>query len=242
MKYNVKTDLHTHTLMSGHAYSTLEENIRYAASIGFEAIAMTNHAPALGDAPHPLHFDGFRMIPDYVSGVRVLCGVEANILDLSGRLDIDEFERKRNLDIVIASIHRESYAEFSTGLSDHTSAYMGALENPLVDILGHTGYANCPYDHEKVARRAKELHKLIEINAHTFDDRLDSVENCRNIALTCKKLGTGICVNSDAHFSSSIGEFTKALEMLESIDFPEELIINRSYKALKEYFSIRKEI
>ncbi len=242
MKYNVKTDLHTHTLMSGHAYSTLEENIRYAATIGFEAIAMTNHAPALGDAPHPLHFDGFRMIPDYVSGVRVLCGVEANILDLSGKLDIDEFERKRDLDIVIASLHRESYSEFSTGLLDHTSAYMGALENPLVDILGHTGYANCPYDYEKVARRAKELHKLIEINAHTFDDRLDSVENCRKIALTCKRIGTGISIGSDAHFSSSIGEFSKVFEMLADIDFPEELIISRNYETLKKYFSVRKEI
>lgn len=242
MEYDIKLDLHTHTLMSGHAYSTLEENIRYAASIGLEGIAMTNHAPALGDAPHPLHFDGFRMIPDYVMGVRVLCGVEANILDLTGRLDIDEFERKRNLDIVIASLHSESYAEFSTGVADHTSAYMGALENPLVDIIGHSGYVNCPYDYEKVARRAKELHKLIEINAKTLADRKENIGNCREIALTCKRLGTGISVGSDAHFSMSVGDFSKVYEFLSEIDFPEELIISRNYKTLKEYFAVRKEI
>ena len=34
-------------------------------------------------------------------------------------------------------------------------------------------------------------------------------------------------MNSDAHFCTLIGNFAKAVNMLESIDFPEELIINK---------------
>ena len=37
----IKCDLHTHTLYSAHAYSTIEENVREAGELGLELIAMT---------------------------------------------------------------------------------------------------------------------------------------------------------------------------------------------------------
>ena len=37
-----KIDTHTHTVSSGHAYSTVTENAKYAASIGLEIIGMTD--------------------------------------------------------------------------------------------------------------------------------------------------------------------------------------------------------
>ena len=42
-----KIDTHTHTVSSGHAYSTVTENAKYAASIGLEIIGMTDHAPKM---------------------------------------------------------------------------------------------------------------------------------------------------------------------------------------------------
>ena len=38
-------DTHTHTLASGHAYSTIRENVRAAAERGLDLIAITEHAP-----------------------------------------------------------------------------------------------------------------------------------------------------------------------------------------------------
>lgn len=239
MRYTVKTDLHTHTIASDHAYSTIEENIRYASEIGMEAIAITDHAIAMDDAPMRWHFSSLRSLPKYVDGVRLLSGSEVNIIDINGAVDLEPNEL-RSLDIVVASIHECCYAD--CGKDDHTSAYLGVLENPGVDILGHSGNPRCRYDIEKVVTRAKELHKLIEINAHSFDCRSDSIPICHEIALACKKIGCGICVDSDAHFSRCIGQFDKAFEMLAELDFPEELIMNRSYKALREHFSVRKEI
>ena len=240
MKYTIKTDLHTHTTASSHAYSSLEENVRRAKQIGLEAIAMTNHTPALYDAPHMWHFEAIDAVPQYIDGVRVLRGCEANILNINGDIDMTE-QSARKLEIVIASIHSPCYADNKAeGL--HTTAYMNVLENPIVDIIGHSGNVKCPYDIKKVVRRAKELGKLIEINSHTFDARKPNIENCIKIALACKEIGTGICVNSDAHFSGSIGDFDKALGMLSDIDFPLELIMNRDYETLKKFFAKRKEI
>ena len=34
-------DLHTHTIASGHAYSTLKENIEEAAKIGLKALGIS---------------------------------------------------------------------------------------------------------------------------------------------------------------------------------------------------------
>ena len=53
---DIKTDLHTHTLVSQHAYSTVIENVKYAAENGVEAIAVTDHAPGTPDGAHDWHF------------------------------------------------------------------------------------------------------------------------------------------------------------------------------------------
>ncbi len=45
--YRIKVDLHVHTVSSGHAYSTVEECARWAAEKGLEAIAVTDHGPAV---------------------------------------------------------------------------------------------------------------------------------------------------------------------------------------------------
>ena len=40
-------DTHTHTLASGHAYSTIRENAQAASRKGLELLAITDHAPKL---------------------------------------------------------------------------------------------------------------------------------------------------------------------------------------------------
>lgn len=52
---NYVLDTHTHTVSSGHAYSTLREMIQAAAAKGLEAIALTDHAMALPGSCHEFH-------------------------------------------------------------------------------------------------------------------------------------------------------------------------------------------
>lgn len=231
-------DLHTHTIASDHAYSTILENAQFAASHGIGCIAMTDHAPLVGDAPHIWNFINIHTVPEYLHGVRILKGAEVNLLP-DGKLDLEDSILKK-LDWVLVSIHKPAFGA-PRGEKEHTNAYMTAIENPYVDALGHSGLADYAYDIDAVVKRLGELHRLIEINEHTYDVRVASVANCEKIALACKKHGVGIVIGSDAHFAYSIGENKRAVEMLNRIEFPEQLVVNRSEQALNEYLKSRKQ-
>lgn len=41
---HLQGDMHTHTIASTHAYSTITENCQWAAKYGMKGIAMTDHA------------------------------------------------------------------------------------------------------------------------------------------------------------------------------------------------------
>lgn len=236
----ILADVHCHTIASDHAYSTILELAKAASDSGMEAIAITDHGPDIGDAPHWWHFENLKIVPRNIYGVKILRGIELNILNNKGEVDDLPESLLKKLDIVIASLHRPCYADGD--FTDHTGAYMGAVENPYIDIIGHSGTAGFPYDYERVIKRAGELGKLIEINQHSFMTRKSSIENCRKIAELCRDNGTGIVVNSDAHITFDIGDYGDALEMLAEIGFPEKLIMNRSYEVLKDFLKPRKII
>lgn len=225
-------DTHTHTMASTHAYSTVTENARYAAEIGMEAIAVTDHAPAIPDGAHPWHFHNLKAIPREINGVKILYGAEVNILDLAGNIDLEE-DILSKLDVVNASIHRPCYRDY--GAKDNTSAYEAVVKNPVIDIICHSGSPDMAYDYEKIIALAKENNKLMEINNHSFFVRKQSIPNCKRIAEICKRMEVGIVVSSDAHYFTEIGDYTFALEMLREISFPEKLIMNRSLKAFEDF-------
>lgn len=228
----IKFDTHTHTLASTHAYSTFTENATFAAKIGMDGFAVTDHAPALEDAPHEWHFRNLKNLPRELFGQKILVGTELNILDLQGNVDLSD-ELLEKLDVVNASIHEPAYKD--VGKDDHTSAYESVVTNPLIDIICHSGSPKFKYDYEYIIKLAKKHNKLMEINNHTFFVRKPSVENCKKIAELCKKHEVGIVVSSDAHFCMDIGIYTNALNMLSEIDFPEELVMNTSYDKFKNF-------
>lgn len=51
-KMQIEVDSHTHTVASGHAYSTLTENAAAAAAQGIKLLAVTDHGPQMPGAPH----------------------------------------------------------------------------------------------------------------------------------------------------------------------------------------------
>src|SRR5512145_2794968 len=118
-------DLHTHTIASGHAYSTVNELVTVAAAKGLSAIALTDHGPSLPGGPHIYHFGAMRFIPGEIAGVRVLRGCEANITGLDGSIDIPENYLNR-LEFVMAGFHE--FAGFdSQGIRRNTEAMINAM-------------------------------------------------------------------------------------------------------------------
>ena len=74
-------DLHTHTLCATHAYHTLDEMAAAAKDCGYRALAITDHAPAMPDAPHRWHFENPTALPRTIGDVIMLYGAEANVVD-----------------------------------------------------------------------------------------------------------------------------------------------------------------
>ena len=235
--YTIVADLHTHTIASTHAYSTVTEMVRAAAERGLYALAITDHARTMPGAPREWYFSCLQELPLHYRGVMLLGGIEANVLDFDGRLDIEPKDGER-LDWVVASIHhlpleglRDPDVEKSTHL------WLQVAKNPKVNVIGHSGDPLFAYDYDKVIPVFGENHKLVEINNHSFPARKENMRNCKQIALACKKYGVPLVVNSDAHFETQVGNFTQALELLREIDFPEELVLNASAERLNDYLS-----
>ncbi|MFW2487120.1 phosphatase [Clostridium chromiireducens] len=223
MKYAL--DVHTHTLASGHAYSTLMENAKAASEKGIKVLGTTEHGITMPNSPHIWYFHNYRVLPREMYGVTMLYGTEANIIDYDGNLDMDDFTLDK-MDIVIGSIHDEVYKVGS--VEENTRAFINVIESGRVDIIGHLGNPGVPVNFDEIVKCAIKNDILIEINNSSFTtSRVGSHGNCKEIALLCKKYGAKLIINSDAHFCTLIGEFTAAVNMLESIEFPEELIINR---------------
>ena len=128
-----KLDVHTHTLASGHAYSTLQEMVHSAAEKGLEILGITEHAPGIPGTCDPIYFRNLHVVPRNLYGVRLLLGAELNILDAEGTLDLDE-EYYRMLDIRIAGIHSLCWKGGTT--DENTTGMVNAI--PLPGVLRPT--------------------------------------------------------------------------------------------------------
>ena len=234
---SIAIDLHTHTLISGHAYSTVEEYIAYAARIGMEGFAVTDHGPALAGAVLvEMYFTNQHALPRWIDGVFLLRGAEANIINYEGGLDLSDQTLKK-IDVCIASFHDVCIAPGT--VSQHTAAWEALIANPLVDILGHPGRGNFLFDVDHIVQMCGKYNKLIEINNHTLDMKRNRDE-CLEIALACKKYSVPLVTNSDAHFSRDLGRVEYAEALLAEIDFPDELILNRNRIKFVSYLKERK--
>ena len=97
-------DVHTHTVASGHAFSTLQEMVRTAADKGLQILGITEHTGGIPGTCSPIYFRNLPVVPRLMYGVELLLGAEINIVDYEGSLDLEE-EYFKFLDIRIAGLH-----------------------------------------------------------------------------------------------------------------------------------------
>lgn len=220
----ISADLHTHTVASTHGYSTINENAAAAAALGMKLLAVTDHGPAMPDAPHLWHFHNYKVLPREIGGVKMLYGVEANIIDENGTLDMDEKELAF-CEWVIASYHTQC-VKFARTPELVTQGYRKVCENPLVDVIGHPTTAMFPFDYEPVLRLFKEAGKLVEINESSLKWKRGALETGKTVYALCKKYEIPIVLNTDSHYAGLIGKTPLAEQLLRDLDFPARLIVN----------------
>ena len=226
-------DMHNHTISSGHAYSTILEIAQEASKKGMKYIGITDHGPSMQGAPNIWHIGNLRVIPESIYGVEVLKGVEANILNERGELDVPEGFLE-DLDIVLAGLHEGTIEPGD--MESNTKAILNVMDNKYIDVIVHLGNPRFPIDMEKIVLKAKQTNKLLEINnSSLLTSRVGSEDNCHELALLCKKHKVSIIVNSDSHFAMDVGKLDNAIKLLKDIDMPEELIVNSTVERFESY-------
>lgn len=239
MRYLI--DLHIHTNVNPHAYSTLEENIRSSQEKGMRVIAITNHGPALQDSPHWWSLVNMRVIPEYVGDLRVLKGVETNIIDENGNFDINQ-RIYDVMDIILCGLHTvEAYGDPSD-IIKNTRAVINMIRSQKIDIMVHLGNPQFPLEYELVVQEAVKAGVAIEINNSSLkNSRKGSRPNCKKILELCKKYEAMVSLGTDSHISYDIGEFKEAQLLIEEVGYPVESIINYSMKNLDKFLENRRK-
>jgi DNA polymerase (family 10) len=200
-------DLHCHTTASDGTAS-IEEMASAARAAGYEYLAITDHSASFGFgdevSPERLreHIERIHALSETeaAAGIKLLAGSEVNILP-DGRLDYDD-DVLAELDWVVASVH-SSFAMDSEAM---TARVVRAIENPMVDVIGHLSgrkiESRAPYafDFEAILQAARRTSTLLEINASPARRDMNDVH-----ARAAAAAGIPIVIDCDAHRTGGFG-------------------------------------
>ncbi|MBT3304574.1 PHP domain-containing protein [Candidatus Woesearchaeota archaeon] len=233
----LKADLHTHSVLSGHAFASAYELIDEAIKKGLKLLAITEHGPL---TPNSLSLGGFYVLhraPRKVKGLDILWGAEANFKS-DGTIDLDEKAINR-LDLLNVGLHP------GNGFVDqrkekNTEVILKCLDKYPFHIMTHPHYQIYDFDLEAVFEKACEKNILLEINLSQISYM--KKENCektkegfKKIIEIVKKNNKKVIVNSDTHFLHELGDDSALEEFKEELGLTEDLIINNNLEELKTF-------
>lgn len=245
-------DYHTHTIYSSgfkkkgsHATGTIRCNAEAALAKGLKEIVISDHGPG-----HYLYGVKKKNIPimreeiDKLNkefepkGLRILLGVEANIIGIDGRLDVDD-EIIEQIDFLVMGYHYGAAPRrmvdglclyvlnpltklFKLGkkriIDLNTKAYIKALENYPIDMLSHPG-SKAGINIVEVARAAAKTGTALEISSKHSELSVESIKLLLDEDVK-------YLVNSDAHYPEDIGNVEKAIDKAKQANLPLDRIKN----------------
>jgi len=237
--HQFEIDPHIHTIVSGHSWSTLTDYVTQAIRTGMKGFCLTEHGPATPNGPPEFIPHTQMMIPSIYEGISIFKGLEADIINFDGKLDVRD-KYLMDLEFCIASIH--SFSLKSGTSQQNIDAYAAALSNAHVDMIGHPDDPRVPCSLEMLVQEAKKYNKLIEINNSSLTPhRKNCYNNIYMLLRLCMQYCVRICVSSDAHWHTLLGNFGPVQELLDEIGFPPELIANLSLKVFQAYIDERRK-
>lgn len=253
----LSSDYHTHTVFS-HGKGQIIDNAIVAKEKGLKEIGISDHGFA-----HPAFGLTARKVPKMrelcdqattQTGVKVLLGIESNIIGTDGKVDLKE-KYYDYFDIFLAGIHKfvcyKINSVFPLALPDlfyatikkkdvpksliktNTKTFINVIKNNPVDVITHLNF-NCYADAVEVAKVAADYGTYIELNSkktHLSDEELFNVV----------KTGVNFVINSDAHSPNRVGDTALVDSLLKRVSVPEERIANINGKLPSFRFKAFKE-
>lgn len=222
----VKADYHMHTKFSGDSKNELEAIVKKAIEIGLEEIAITDHGPAHnGYGIKKENYPVLRAEIDKLNlkypQIKILLGLEANILGTDGEIDIDS-DMWAMIDWVNAGYHFGSnlkkdfkihlyniLSRFSKHFYDkaraiNTKTMVMAIEKNKINMITHPG-AKGPVDIDAVAKAASIKGTILEINNSHGHLTIEEIK-------VAMKYPVIFAVCSDAHEVDKVGQVSNALD------------------------------
>ena len=237
--YEFLLDIHTHTIVSGHAYGTIREMAQAAGDKNLKLLGFAEHGPGIPGTCDPIYFTNLKMVPRVLYGVEIVRGCEANVLN-DGTIFMDQ-RYLDCLDYAIVGIHRLCYED--AGIRQNTKNLISCMENKKVFFVSHPDDDHTPLDYEELVPAARDCHVALELNNSSLlktDQRLNCIQNYKRMLSLCQDLQVPIIVNSDAHDPSYVGRFDEAIDFLKEIDFDSRLILNTSVDKFKSFIGMNK--
>lgn len=240
-------DYHVHSVFSknNHGKSTIREIVERAVELKLEEIAITDHGPkhllyGISENNIKLAKEEVIKLRAEFPNIKILLGVEANILDYSGTTDINDTVLK-NCDIILCGFHLG--ARFSTFIDfwkfivlnyfgkhnkkiyekmkiENTKAYLKAMDKYKINILTHPG-DKIPVDIDLISKKAEQKNIILEINNHHAHLSKDEIE-------VAQKYNVKFVIDSDAHYKDNIATFENALERAKEARLDLKRIVNLS--------------
>lgn len=228
VRATLKGDCHSHSDWSDGG-SSIKDMALAARAQGHQYWALTDHSPHLTIAKG-LTADRLRRQLDLVGELnqelapfRILTGIEVDILE-DGALDQEE-DLLAGLDIVVASVH--SKLRMETG--EMTRRMLRAIQNPLMDILGHCtgrlvvgkGRPESTFDAEQVFSACAEHGVAVEINSRP--ERLDPPRRLLRLA---RDKGCLFSIDTDAHAPGQLEWLPYGCARAEECEVPLDSVVN----------------
>lgn len=253
---DILADMHTHTIASGHAYSTVKENIDAAKAAGLKYLAITDHYFGNGDDLDKKNEIariqyGAERWNSYETGIRLLSSAEFNI-----NQDVYTFEKLKDISWKPVGLHSWFIDMDIATLDDLFTCFVKTHKkghNAFVHIerdlhkmakyfheIYETSYKMSDYQLflNKIVDYAKENDIWLELNESSivFNDNGDTIDRIKLWLFHARENGNKIYLGSDAHYCKEIGNFGNCISMLNALEYPKELILNCNEEELKKYF------
>ena len=236
--YQIAADIHTHTIASGHAYGTIREMAQAASERGLAVLGLTEHAPGVPGTVDPFYYLNLHVIPRTLYGVKIIHGCEINVLN-DGTLSLEE-RFMDHLDYAIAGIHGTCYQD--AGAIRNTENVVSCMRHPKVKLISHPDDDHTPLDYEALVRAARGTGTALEVNSSSLgkpQHRLNCFDNYRRMLALCVQYQVPVIVSSDAHDPSAVGDVDLARQLMESISFPEALVLNTDARRTLDFLLSR---
>ena len=238
----ISFDLHTHTFYS-HGKGGIVDNASMAAGRGHQRLGISDHGP--GSLTYGIKLSAVDAMRKDIGRAKALypdleisLGVEANIANPDGTLDISKEDQKlfdyiiagyhysylgnawmRGIGVVLGGwAHERGFTTSQTARAYNTDFVLSSLYENDIYILSHPG-DKADFDIDAIAKACEQTDTIMEINSRHHGLTVEGIK-------TAMEYDVKFILSSDAHTPGAVGNVETAWKRAVEAGLQPSRIIN----------------